>query len=180
MFERRHNAHGDHSAVATRLLPAGRVVIPDWHDRFWRALPGWRELAVEEVVRLPERQQQLFFRYGTDVDFGRVAGPTHPRFITTPDNYINHSCDPNLLYDTRGNVIAGRDIAAGEELFVDYGFFCVNWDERFVCRCGSARCRGRVTREDWKELVRRHGYRCPRFLHPRIPEVLAARAYHPG
>jgi hypothetical protein len=172
MMEKRVNSHGDHSAVAARCLHRGEIVIPDWHGHYFQALEGWQVLTVEEILRLPAAQQRLFFRYGTDVDFGRIAGPLHERYLTTPDNYINHSCDPNLLYDTLGNVIAARDVCAGEELFVDYGFFTVNFDEPFTCRCGSAGCRGRVTREDWKLLVRRHGYRCPRFLHARIPDVI--------
>lgn len=55
----------------------------------------------------------------------------------------NHSCDPNTAF--RGlDVVALRDIAAGEELTLDYATFC---DERmtpFDCQCGSATCRGRI------------------------------------
>jgi SET domain-containing protein len=59
--------------------------------------------------------------------------------------YINHCCDPNLeariikdhiLYFTL------RDIKKGEELTIDYRF---GWDvEKYVCKCGAAKCRGHI------------------------------------
>jgi hypothetical protein len=65
--------------------------------------------------------------------------------------WINHACQPNCkaeqLDDGRVFIDARRDIAAGEELFYDYGLVI---DERYTpalkkqyeCRCGSKRCRG--------------------------------------
>lgn len=64
--------------------------------------------------------------------------------------WINHSCAPNCIADDSGGkvrVLALRDIAAGEELFYDYGLVI---DERmtpavkkrFACRCGAPDCRG--------------------------------------
>lgn len=64
--------------------------------------------------------------------------------------WINHSCDPNCIADDETgdvHVLALRDIAAGEELFYDYGLII---DERmtpavkkrFACWCGAATCRG--------------------------------------
>lgn len=56
----------------------------------------------------------------------------------------NHSCDPNTAY--RGlNVVALRDISAGEELTLDYGTFLGEHMEPFECRCGKPACRGFVT-----------------------------------
>ncbi len=64
--------------------------------------------------------------------------------------FINHSCDPNC--ETRiekGHiyVYAIRAIAAGDELVYDYHLFLdrrLSRGEReiYVCRCGSANCRG--------------------------------------
>jgi uncharacterized protein len=64
--------------------------------------------------------------------------------------WINHACRPNCQAEQEeGRVFidAKRDIAAGEELFYDYGLII---DERYTpklkkqyeCRCGSPRCRG--------------------------------------
>jgi len=94
------------------------------------------------------------------------------RYVVTPDNYINHSCDPNLRYDVFGNVVAARRIGKGEEVFIDYGCFIVNFDEPFHCACGAASCRGRIRRQDWKKLAITYGMNMPRFLHSRIAREL--------
>ena len=66
--------------------------------------------------------------------------------MAVPERYINSSCDPNTFVVTRGgtrHVVALRDIAAGDEITFDYIVNChggVEWQ----CRCGTARCRGRV------------------------------------
>ena len=59
--------------------------------------------------------------------------------------WINHSCRPNTFMrctPERAEFYALRDIAAGEELTVDYG---VNQhDGRLACRCGAPGCRGAI------------------------------------
>ena len=59
--------------------------------------------------------------------------------------FINHSCDPNTFMrctPARAEFYARRDIAAGEELTVDY--MDSHHDGRLACRCGTARCRGYI------------------------------------
>jgi SET domain-containing protein len=57
--------------------------------------------------------------------------------------YINHCCEPNLTARIlKGHILymSLREIAAGEELTIDYRF---DWDvEKVPCRCGAAKCRG--------------------------------------
>ncbi len=55
----------------------------------------------------------------------------------------NHSCDPNTTYKGL-NVVALRDIGAGEELTLDYASFLDENMEPFHCNCGSAQCRGLI------------------------------------
>ena len=73
--------------------------------------------------------------------------------------FLNHSCEPNV--GVRGNVIfvAMRDIAAGEELTIDYAMIDGDPSERMTCRCGTPSCRGIVTGGDWQrpELQARYG-----------------------
>ncbi|MBP7949160.1 MAG: SET domain-containing protein-lysine N-methyltransferase [Verrucomicrobiales bacterium] len=70
---------------------------------------------------------------------------------------MNHSCDPNCEAEViRGRIwyLAIRDIPAGEELTLNYGFDVENWDEH-PCRCGTSRCVGYIVSEDqWKQLRR--------------------------
>jgi hypothetical protein len=164
----------DTGAFATENLKEGTIVIPKWNESFYDGMEGWVRLDRRQVKSLPRDAQQLFLRYGLDTDFDQIIGPVDINYVTTPDNFINHSCDPNLRYDAAGNVVAARDIGKGEEVFIDYGCFIVNFDEPFNCSCGAANCRGRIRRRDWKKLAATYGMNMPRFLHGRIARALKA------
>ena len=56
-----------------------------------------------------------------------------------PENYGNHSCDPNIDKDH----VALRDIVAGEELTIDYTQFS-DKDWSMECNCGAESCKGLV------------------------------------
>jgi SET domain-containing protein len=66
--------------------------------------------------------------------------------------HINHSCRPNVIaYEEAARrgairvvVYALRDIAEGEELFLDYSLSADPCDEPalYQCRCGAEVCRG--------------------------------------
>lgn len=162
----------DTGAFATEDLPHGTIVIPKWNESFYDGMEGWVRLDRRQVQKLPPETRKLFLRYGLDTNFNQIVGPVDINFVTTPDNFINHSCDPNLRYDVAGNVVAARDIRQGEEVFIDYGCFIVNFDEPFDCSCGSRNCRVRIRRQDWKKLAATYGMNMPRFLHSRIARTL--------
>lgn len=67
----------------------------------------------------------------------------------SPDNYINHHCEPNCYLDAEHLCFrALRDIEKGEEL--SFNYFATEYDlkkqrQTFICRCGSDQCKGRVT-----------------------------------
>lgn len=70
---------------------------------------------------------------------------------------LNHSCDPTLAWaGTR--LVTFRDVAAGEELTVDYATTTTDPDMLVRCHCETYRCRQMVTGEDWRipELQRRY------------------------
>ncbi|MFP3558320.1 SET domain-containing protein-lysine N-methyltransferase [Paraburkholderia sp. SIMBA_049] len=64
--------------------------------------------------------------------------------------WINHSCEPNCLPELDGTRIfirAGRHIASGEELSIDYALVSdeprsKSLRDRYRCHCGAPRCRG--------------------------------------
>ncbi len=82
------------------------------------------------------------------IDDGRVIDALYGG---NSSRWINHSCAPNCEAEEtpEGRVFirALRDIAAGEELFYDYGLMV---DERYTpklkaeyaCHCGAPGCRG--------------------------------------
>jgi D-alanine-D-alanine ligase len=71
-----------------------------------------------------------------------LAGDLHVTWSKDPDDWrpINHSCDPNTWLEGL-DLVARRDIAAGEELTVDYATFCGPSMAPFECSCGAPVCR---------------------------------------
>jgi hypothetical protein len=70
---------------------------------------------------------------------------------------MNHSCDPNTWW-SGDLIVARRDIAAGEELTIDYSTGTADPSFLLACHCESYRCRQMVTGDDWRipELQRRY------------------------
>jgi uncharacterized protein len=64
---------------------------------------------------------------------------------TDPLRFTNHSCRPNAVLRIRQGRVefyAMRDVAAGEELTVNYGE--THHEGRLRCRCGAPGCVGRL------------------------------------
>ncbi len=72
------------------------------------------------------------------------------KFGGNSSRWINHSCDSNCeaeVDDGRVFIRARRNIAAGEELFYDYGLvidepYTAALKAQYPCWCGAKRCRG--------------------------------------
>lgn len=59
--------------------------------------------------------------------------------------YINHSCDPNVFFDTFSmHIVALKSIDEGDEMTFFYP--STEWDmaQPFSCFCGSVRCLGEI------------------------------------
>jgi D-alanine-D-alanine ligase len=84
-----------------------------------------------------KRQKQDFRHYAYP-----VGKDVYVLWDDNPVNWApqNHSCEPNTQYEGL-NVVAIRDIPAGEELTLDYATFLDETTEPFVCQCGSENCR---------------------------------------
>lgn len=70
----------------------------------------------------------------------------------TPNWFINHSCDSNTKIMGRLIIVARSDIAAGEELTIDYSTIMAgDCDFNMECKCDVSNCRKVVTNSDWKD-----------------------------
>ena len=83
---------------------------------------------------------------------------------------LNHSCDPTLVIvaGRDGALEAFRDVAAGEELTVDYATLTADPVLLVRCHCESYRCRQMVTGDDWRipQVQRRYaGHFAPQVQH---------------
>jgi uncharacterized protein len=73
----------------------------------------------------------------------RPDGPVHEQ------GPLNHACDPNLGWAGE-TLVTLREIAAGEELLVDYAASTADPAYYLRCHCASYRCRQMVEGTDWQ------------------------------
>jgi uncharacterized protein len=132
-----------------------------------RGLFAWAPIAAGTVVA------RLDGRHVSTADLRRIleAATSYVDTITIDDDlhlvldpgqpihFGNHSCDPTLWHTDAFTLVARRDIAAGEEITVDYATQTTEAGFRMECRCGSERCRGVVTGDDWRDPAWQERYR---------------------
>lgn len=111
-------ANGHHSIRASRQLPMDAVL---------------HTFGAREFVQRP-----TYLSVQVDDDRHILLAP---EFL----QYINHSCAPNTFFDTRkGEVVAVRDIAAGEEISFFYPSTEWTMTQPFDCFCGAGNCLGQI------------------------------------
>jgi SET domain-containing protein len=62
---------------------------------------------------------------------------------------VNHGCDPNLGW-AGDELVTLREVAADEELLVDYAMSTTDPAYYLRCHCPSYRCRQMVEGTDWR------------------------------
>lgn len=132
---------GEHRGVfALAPVPAGEII----------AVFGGKTLTTTDVVEL--ECSRPGYPYLLQVGPGLWQIPSKVHSPDAPD-YINHSCDANCGMADSTQVVALRDIEAGEQITLDYAVIndgSSEWDaDNFVCRCGTSGCRKRVSSRDW-------------------------------
>lgn len=83
--------------------------------------------------------------------------------------YINHSCDPNVFFDTFSmEIIALKDINVGDEL--NFFYPSTEWDmaQPFACRCGTSRCLGEIKGAAHISLEILKSYTLTRFIQQQL------------
>ena len=138
----RHLVTGQNGVVTVRPFRAGEVIIPFGAASTHR-VPNYLTVQIGEHRHIELLPQMLQF--------------------------LNHSCDPNIFVDTaRMEVVALRDVGAGEEL----GFFypASEWHmaQAFECLCGTTACLKRIAGADTlpPEALRR--YRLTEFIRSKL------------
>jgi uncharacterized protein len=93
------------------------------------------------------------------------------------EDFMNHSCNPNLWMTDEITWVAKRDIHAGEEVTGDCAMYwgddggdAMTWE----CHCGSALCRKKFTTQDWQmpELHERYGNHFAPYINEHIKQYL--------
>lgn len=136
------------------------------------AIFGGKIMLIDEMYQIPENLQS----YTMQIEERFVMGPASS--VPEDTDFFNHSCDPNSGFKGQVFLVAMRDIRAGEEITFDYGMTVsesVGSDMVFEmdCACGSSRCRGTITEQDWMipELqIRYKGYFSP-YIQEKIEKL---------
>lgn len=90
------------------------------------------------IMFLPKESQPLPDMYSIEVMPG-----IHINCADSPAGSLNHSCDPNaFVRDCR--IVAWACIAPGDQITIDYKKTEQKLDAPFDCKCGAAKCRGRI------------------------------------
>ncbi|ABM39259.1 SET domain-containing protein [Polaromonas naphthalenivorans] len=134
---RRSGVHGK-GVFALQDLAEGETLI-----EYTGEVISWPE-ALRRHPHDPAQPNHTFYFH---IDEAHVIDA---KFGGNSSRWINHSCQPNCEADETGGRVfikALRNIAAGEELFYDYGLII---DARYTpklladypCWCGAPQCRG--------------------------------------
>ena len=94
-----------------------------------------------------------------------IEAPAETAEVKSPETYLGYSRAAN--FTSPGGAM--RDIAADEELTLDYCLFD-SLPGRMTCRCGTTHCRGVITGDDWRrpELQVRYAGWFSRYLADRM------------
>ncbi|KAH8811553.1 hypothetical protein F5884DRAFT_279801 [Xylogone sp. PMI_703] len=87
--------------------------------------------------------------------------------------YINHSCDPSLIFDMPSmSILAGaKGLTPGQELTFFYPSTEWSMAQGFDCFCGSEQCRGRISGAKDMSNEQLKGY----WINPHIRDLLEER-----
>jgi hypothetical protein len=103
----------------------------------WQRLRGGHVLDGAAVASLPDAIRDSAFPVAADCFLAALTGEEFHGVMMR----VNHSCEPNVGMGGNVVLLSMRDIAAGEELTIDYALFL--GDPGFVmeCQCGTVACR---------------------------------------
>jgi hypothetical protein len=141
----------------SRIHGAGLFATKDFTPDEVVIVLGGTIFSVDEVRR-GKALDQSTTGYGEGLYVGKpIVKKDQSPFL---DDYLNHSCNPNLWLKGRLTIVTRRGILAGEEITIDYSTWEIeeSWKLPGQCNCGSHICRGKVTGRDWRSRQFQHQY----------------------
>lgn len=149
---------GGVGVFATRQLKKDSVVIPAEHFSNIRFI-SWKDFKTLDKIT---KSKVMDYCPATPKGF---YAPPDLNFLSIAW-HMNHSCNPNIGFNSTDDFVAMRNIKKGEELSWDYGFDESNPKFKMSCVCNSHGCRRKVTGNDWKILMNdktKYGYFSPKL-----------------
>jgi hypothetical protein len=131
-----------------------------------KALFSCRAFAVNDVVAdfsagtISSTPTYLTVQVGTDKHITLM-----PEFL----QYINHSCNPNVFFDTTAmKLVALREISANEEFAFFYPSAEWNMDQSFNCYCGNENCVGEIKGAQYLSAEAISNYRFTDYINEQL------------
>jgi hypothetical protein len=91
----------------------------------------------------------------------------HPEFL----QYINHSCEPNVFFDTNSmQLICIKPLQPGDELSFFYPSTEWKMAQPFVCNCGSAECLQLINGASHLSIETLSKYRLTDFIRQQVKQ----------
>ena len=88
-----------------------------------------------------------------------------PEFL----QYINHSCNPNVFFDTRTmQLVALKELRPGEEMTFFYPSTEWKMTQPFQCYCGQHGCLGQIKGAAYLSKQAREKYRLTDFIQQQL------------
>lgn len=95
-----------------------------------------------------------------------------PEFL----QYINHSCDPNVFFDTSSmELVALKAVEEGEEMTFFYPSTEWKMTQTFSCFCGSPVCIGNIKGAAFLSKEAREKYRFTDFIQQQLAKRAARK-----
>jgi len=94
----------------------------------------------------------------------------HPEFL----QYINHSCDPNVFFDTTSmQLVCIKDLQPEDELSFFYP--STEWDmaQPFVCNCGTNKCLQLINGASHLSIETLSKYHLTDFIRQQVKQKMA-------
>lgn len=152
------SVEGEVGVYAVARIAKGTVLTRDAED-------GGKDiiLSEEERVKLSPALQERIRNFSVKRGAGYLVPEGMDYNELSTSWYFNHSCEPNLGFNTDGEFVALRDIEPGEELTYDYGMIEAE-PFSMECRCGAKSCRKHIAGSDYKNPAFRAKY--AHYLYP--------------
>jgi hypothetical protein len=86
-------------------------------------------------------------------------------------SFINHSCNPNVFFDTTAMKLAClRAIQPGDELTFFYPSAEWSMAQRFQCFCGHTQCLGEIKGAAWVDAAILNKYRLTDYIQQKLKQ----------
>lgn len=131
---------GEVGLFAARDLKKGTVVAKD--EQFKTQFYRWDEVELDKITK---KKMQDFCQ----MEEGGFYAPADLNCLSM-GWFMNHSCDPNVGVNEKGDFVTMKNVRQGEELAWDYSYGEIDSEIEMECHCGGKNCRKIMTGKDWR------------------------------